>query len=330
MQSTANNNSQKTTRRDRRKVNSRESLETALSSQGKSNIHDLSDPCIQALSGFASTVRETSYETNSCPIIDDRSNSASPTRRQPHPSGMNTFRGFGQVLGNEERILEWPPPEPRPPLIRPAAPQFGVMFGGLPRLQQNPDIWFFGPTANIQHLIFDSGPEVIDLEDENLNDEISPQVSQEPGSTFHRTASDLSLNTDPRTLETEGVEGREVNLRVDNTTGGPIRLLVASTSEPRTSEAQMAAESGQSLEEVRPETAPGVSVTPSNEDVHTAVRVHQTNSEPPPRPIFFVIVDTNEGGPADDEQQAAQFQFALMQLLAQLESSSDEEPPVER
>ncbi|VDM15784.1 unnamed protein product [Hydatigera taeniaeformis] len=318
MQSTANNNNPKNTRRDRKTVDSRE---PQITSQGKSDNFCCSNKSTRSFSFSVSNEKENSFGTNSCPVIDDRSNSASPTRRQPHPAGMNRFRGFGQTPGNEERILEWPPPEPRPIFFRQITPQFGVMFGGLPQLPQNHDVWFFGPTANIQQLIFESGPDMIELDDDNLNEETSPQLSQDHGSGLHRTTSDSSLNTDPRTLETDIGEAR--------TAGELTRLLMSSAIEPQISEAQMPAESGQSLEEAYMELTPGISVTPSDEDVHSAIRIHQANSEPPPRPIFFVIVDTNEGGPADDEQQAAQFHFALMQLLAQLESTSDEEPPVE-
>ncbi|KAL5965619.1 hypothetical protein TSMEX_006657 [Taenia solium] len=326
MQSTGNNSNRKATRRDRKIIDSQESQ---INSQGKPGNFYLPNPSTRSFSFFASNGRESSFETNSCPIIDDRSNSASPTRRQPHPAGMNSFRGFGQTPGNEERILEWPPPEPRPIFIRQITPQFGVMFGGLPRLPQNQDVWFFGPTANVQQLIFESGPDMLELDDDNLNEETSPQLSQDQGSGLHRTTTDSSLNTDPRTLETDEGEAREASPRADDT-GELTRLLMESAIEPLIAETQMPAESGQSLEDVYMELAPGISVTPSNEDVHSAIRAQQANLEPPPRPIFFVIVDTNEGGPTDDERQAAQFHFALMQLLAQLESTSDEEPPLER
>lgn len=256
-------------------------------------------------------------ETSSCPIIDDRSNSASPTRRQPHPAGMHALRGFGfgQPTGNDERVLEWPPPEPRPLFRRHVVQPIGLMFGTGPRPPHNPNVWFFGPTANVQQVIFEDGPEIIEMdEEEDIDDEdnvvddeesAQPVFEEQESTTPHPTASEVS-------------NGAVHQPDYDTLTPIP------SQQEATTAMAVASRRQQHAIDEYYSEQAPGVSMTTSNEDVHGAVQVQQANVEPPPRPVFFVIVDTNEGGTPDDEQQAAQFNFALLQLLAQLESGDDD------
>ncbi|VDD75298.1 unnamed protein product [Mesocestoides corti] len=297
-----------------------------LSPQGESNKCDRPNRFVRRFKVFGPIRRQSSHETNSCPIIDDRSNSASPTRRQPHPAGMRTFRGFGQPIGIDERILEWPPPEPRPLLYRPIMPQFGLMLGGLPQPPHNPNVWVFGPTANVQQVMFDDGAEVIEAEDgrENLNEQSSPQISHGQGSALHRTTSEVSVNVDPLSFEIDDGLREEATPMILQT-GGASSSLAASFSGLHPVESSEPDNLRPPVDELFIEQAPGVSLTPSNEEAYGTVRVQQANIEPPPRPIFFVIVDTNEGGPADDEQQATQFHFALVQLLAQLESASEDE-----
>lgn len=294
MKSSLKNCNRKPSRRHKKKSDTLKSKGTS-SSQVRPRIY------------IVSTGSNASSDTNSSLIIDDRSNSASPTRRQPHPAALRALRGFGQNTDDDERILVWPPPEPRP-LQRQLLIPIGVIFDGPTRLRPDRNIWLFGDTARIQHLIFENGPEEEDVDDE---------TSQEQGLGTRRTTNEGSLNTE--------VENGEATARVETASAQPRRLLTTTTSETRATDAEMPTETGQALEEVEAQQSPGVSITPFNEDIHSAIRGEQTNTEPPPRPIFYVIVDTNEGGEADDERQAAQFQFALMQFLAQLESNSDEE-----
>ncbi|KAM7542750.1 hypothetical protein Aperf_G00000010537 [Anoplocephala perfoliata] len=299
MISSLNNCNRKPSRRGRKKP---DTLEGKSSPQ-----RPVSSSQVQPRVYVVSTGSSASSDTNSSVLIDDRSNSASPTRSQPHPAALRALRGFGQNADDDERILVWPPPEPRP-LQRQLVIPIGVIFDGPTRLRPDRNIWIFGPTAQIQQLVFENGPE-----EENVDD---AETSREHGLVTPGTTNEESLNAEA---------GGEATTRGETLSPQPRRLLTALTSETRATDAEMPTETGEASEENEAQQSLGVHITPSTEGIHGAIRGEQTNTEPPPRPILYVIVDTNEGGEADDERQAAQFQFALMQLLAQLESNSDEE-----
>ncbi|CAH8663183.1 unnamed protein product [Dicrocoelium dendriticum] len=53
-------------------------------------------------------------KTRSLTRVDDQSNSAAPTRRQPHPFAMQALGMRPTLTGRTTRLPEWPPPDPPP------------------------------------------------------------------------------------------------------------------------------------------------------------------------------------------------------------------------
>ncbi|VDN31262.1 unnamed protein product [Dibothriocephalus latus] len=258
---------------------------------------------------------------NSCPLIDDRSNSASPTRRQPHPAGMQALGGFfGQPLGNEDRVLEWPPPEPRPFFIRPMITTF-AMLGPRPFPPHNPNVWFFGPTANVQQLVFDDEPDII--EDGN-----PPELLHAQSSGLHRTSSQLSSSSgDEGSSEDDSPRGSLVIHNVDNSMFLDVPASQTETGEgpPTIQQTRRPPQRTAVQEEGYTIETPGISTVPSSENLHDAIQVQQRIIEPPPRQIVFIVMDTNGAGADLDDSfpfMLNDIQWAMQQMVSELSSES--------
>ncbi|VDO03353.1 unnamed protein product [Rodentolepis nana] len=226
---------------------------------------------------------KASSETYSSFIANDRSNSATPVRRQPNAAALKASR----YLDNDDgRYLQWPPPEPRRQNQRTLLPPIGMFFGAPARLQPDRNIWLFGHPAQVQQLMPENTPRIesVDVEEE--------ETQRLPG--------DDTADTDIR------VNGQTIS--------------VFEMSDIANTQAETSEELDTNMEEFQAQENSIVS-----EDIHDAIGGERANAEPPAGPIVFVIVDTNDGGPEDDERIAEQFQFALMHLLAHLEMNSGED-----
>ncbi|KAL7059918.1 hypothetical protein AAHC03_013505 [Spirometra sp. Aus1] len=269
--------------------------------------------------------RSRDRAVNSCPLIDDRSNSASPTRRQPHPAGMQALGGFlGQPIGNEDRVLEWPPPEPRPFFMRPMITTFTAMFGTRTFPPHNPNVWFFGPTANVQQLVFDDGPDIIE-------EGAPPELAHAQSSGLHRTSSQLSPSSSGEGSNADDSHSSPRGSLVIHNVGASMFLDVpASQTEtgegPATIQQTRRRPDHMDVEEdgYIVET-PGISTVPSSENIHDVIRVQQRIVEPPPRQIVFIVMDTNRAG-ADLEDSYPyvmnDIQWAMQQLISGMSSES--------
>lgn len=290
--------------------------------------------CGRLSNQFDSTSEE--QELRSSPVIDDRSNSASPTRRQPNPTGMMAFRGFfGQSMGNDERILEWPPPEPRPVRARPVMPNFGGLLGPRTTPFHNPNVWFFGPTANVQQVVFEDGPEIITEEDDDDDfvTEEPPPLLHAQSSGLHRTGSDISIDSGHlggSELSSDSIPLRDSAVLMSMNGLRAYEPFVDTNNRSRDNSvaAGTGAVTGSRIDTIGVHSAgvPRVSTIPETEEMRATVQVHQGAIQPPPRPVVFIVMDTNDMGRDQDEPDfpTEQFQFALQQLLNHLNSLSDD------
>ncbi|VDL93597.1 unnamed protein product [Schistocephalus solidus] len=264
--------------------------------------------------------RSRDRAVTSCPLIDDRSNSASPTRRQPHPAGMQGLGGFfGQPIGNEDRVLEWPPPEPRPFIVRPMITTFAAMLGPRPLPPHNPNVWFFGPTANVQQLVFDDGPDIIEEGD-------PPELVHAQSSSLHRTSSRLSSSSDDEgsNVDDSSPRGSLVIHNVDTSMFLDVPASQTETGEgppaiQQTRRPPIHTEEGYTVE------TPGISTVPSSDNVHDVIRVQQRIIEPPPRQIVFIVMDTNRAGADIDNAYPYtldDLQWAMQEIISGMSSDS--------
>nr|CDS25592.1 expressed conserved protein [Hymenolepis microstoma] len=271
------NSNQLPSEKSRKSTNKTNPQDSIVDSQGSHQIHV--DP----------PTSKASSDTYSSFIANDRSNSATPVRRQPNPAALKASR----YLDNDDgRYLQWPPSEPRQQNQRTLLPPIGMFFGGPARLQPDRNIWLFGHPAQIQQLMSENTPQI-----ESIDAEETPL---EPDFETQRLPTDDTADT---------------GIRVS---GQPISMF--EMSDIANTRAETSEELGTNMEEFQAQENSLVS-----EDMHDAIGGERANTEPPTGPIVFVIVDTNDGGQENDERIAEQFQFALMHLLANLEMNSGEE-----
>ncbi|VDQ13596.1 unnamed protein product [Trichobilharzia regenti] len=82
-----------------------------------------------------------SRRSESAVCVNDRSNSASPTRKQPHPYAMHAM---SSINGQRPRLPQWPPPDPPP--LTPVIMGFSrYFFGATLGVNNTSPVWTLRP-----------------------------------------------------------------------------------------------------------------------------------------------------------------------------------------
>lgn len=223
--------------------------------------------------------------TASLTRVDDRSNSASPLRRQPHPFAMQALGLRFSYNPRMTRLPEWPPPDP-PPLT--------PMYAGAERGNTNPwppRPWWRRNIQARQH-----GPVVhVTIDTTDTIDPIQPELTGH----FRRTTTEEDNNREPAILTEEEQLDESMLTGFLGDAGSATETLGTATRaqlliHPGGPEDMAAVERSATLQLPTEEELNANGTSPIENFGLVALNSEQGDEEEPPMfQIYFIVVDSN-------------------------------------